>query len=55
VKQREFVADRKEDVAARIGRGERIAGIEVKQQQAQRVREMAQDQSLEKSRSIGGR
>jgi hypothetical protein len=55
VKQREFVAERKEDVAARISRGERISGIEVKQQQAQRVREMAQDQILQKSRSIGGR
>jgi hypothetical protein len=54
-KQREFVAGRKEDVAARISRGERIAGIEVKQQQAQRVREMAQDQILQKSRTIGGR
>lgn len=54
-KQREFVAERKEDVAARISRGERIAGIEVKQQQAQRVREMEQSQILQKSRSIGGR
>lgn len=55
VKQREFVAERKEDVAARISRGDRIAGVEVKQQQAQRVREMTQDQVLQKSRSIGGR
>jgi hypothetical protein len=54
-KQREFVAERKEDVAARISRGERIAGIEVKQQQAQRVREMEQSQILQKSRTIGGR
>jgi len=54
-KQREFVAERKEDVAARISRGERIAGIEVKQQQADRVREMEQNQILQKSRSIGGR
>lgn len=50
-KQREFVAERKEDVAARIGRGEAVAGIEVKAKQDQRVREMAQDQVLQKSRS----
>lgn len=50
-KQREFVAERKEEVAARIGRGETIAGIEVKARQEQRVREMAQDQILQKSRS----
>lgn len=54
-KQREFVAERKEDVALRIGRGEQIAGVEVKQQQAQRVREIEQSQVLQKSRSIGGR
>ena len=50
-KQREFVAERKEDVAARISRGERIAGVEVRQQQAQRVREITQDQVLQKSRT----
>ena len=50
-KRREFVAERKEEVAARIGRGETIAGIEVKARQEQRVREMAQDQILQKSRS----
>jgi hypothetical protein len=50
-KRREFVAERKEAVAARIGRGEAIAGIEVKARQEQRVREMAQDQILQKSRS----
>ncbi len=50
-KRREFVAERKEEVAARLGRGEAIAGIEVKTRQEQRVREMAQDQRLQKSRS----
>jgi hypothetical protein len=50
-KQREFVAERKEEVAARIGRGETVAGIEIKAKQDQRVREMAQDQILQKSRS----
>src|SRR3546814_3031113 len=49
-KRREFVAERKEEVAARIGRGETIAGIEVKARQEQRVREMAPDQILQKSR-----
>jgi len=51
IKRREFVADRKEEVAARIGRGEAVAGIEVRAKQDQRVREMAQDQVLQKSRS----
>lgn len=50
-KRREFVAERKEEVAARLGRGEAIAGIEVKARQEQRVREMTQDQVLQKSRS----
>jgi hypothetical protein len=50
-KRREFVAERKEEVAARLGRGEAVAGIEVKARQEQRVREMAQDQILQKSRS----
>lgn len=54
-KQREFVAERKEEVAARISRGEAVAGIEVKARQEQRVREMAQDQVLHKSRSPSGR
>ena len=39
------------EVAARLGRGEAVAGIEVKAKQEQRVREMAQDQILQKSRS----
>lgn len=50
-KRREFVAERKEEVAARLGRGEAVAGIEVKAKQEQRVREMAQDQILQKLRS----
>lgn len=55
LKQREFIAERKEEVAARISRGETIAGVEIKAKQEQRSREMAQDQILQKSRSIGGR
>lgn len=54
-RQREFIAERKEDIAARIGRGETISGVEVKARQDQHMREMAQDQILQKSRSIGGR
>jgi hypothetical protein len=54
-KQREFVAERKEEVAARIDRGERVAGVVVKQKQDQQVRDMTQEVIYEKSRSIGGR
>lgn len=50
-KRRKFVVERKEEVAARIGRGETIAGIEIKARQGQRLREMAQDQILQKARS----
>lgn len=50
-KQREFLAERKEEVAARIERGERIAGVEVKAKQDQQVRNLTQDQVLQKSRS----
>ena len=53
-KQREFVAERKEEIAARIDRGERVAGVEVKQKQDQQVRDMTQEVIYEKSRSIGG-
>lgn len=51
IKQREFIAERKEGVAARISRGEAVAGIETKARQDQRVREMAQDQILQRSRT----
>lgn len=54
-KQREFVAERKEEVAARIERGEKVAGVEVKQKRDQQVRDMTQEVIYEKSRSIGGR
>lgn len=48
-KQREFVAERKEEIATRLERGERVAGIEVRQQQSQRIREIQQDQVLQKT------
>ncbi len=54
-KQREFVAERKEEVAARINRGDQIAGVAVKQKQDQQVRDMTQEVIYDKSRSIGGR
>ena len=54
-KQREFVAERKEEVAARLERGEKVAGVEVKRKQDQQVRDMTQEVIYEKSRSIGGR
>ncbi len=54
-KQREFIAERKEEVAARIERGERVAGVEVKQKQDQQIRNLTQEVIFEKSRSIGGR
>jgi hypothetical protein len=54
-KQREFVAERKEEVAARIERGEKVAGVAVKQKQDQQVRDMTQEVIYEKSRSVGGR
>ena len=41
-RRREFVAERKEDVAARLGRGEAIAGIEVKARQCPPSAPMAQ-------------
>ncbi|WP_232834260.1 LPD7 domain-containing protein [Sphingomonas sp. FARSPH] len=52
-KQREFVAERKEEIAGRLQRGEQVAGIEVKQQQTQRIREMQQDQVLQKTPTRG--
>lgn len=54
-KQREFIAERKEDVAARINRGEQIAGIEIRAKQDQRAREIEHTQILQKLRTIGGR
>ena len=48
-KQNEFVAGRKEEVVSRIERGERVAGVVVRQQQNQRSREMQQDQILQKT------
>ena len=52
-KQRGFVAERKEEIAGRLERGERVAGIEVRQQQNQRIREIQQDQVRQKTPTRG--
>lgn len=50
-RQRGFVERRKAEVAARIERGERIAGVQVRQQQNERIRSMEQNQILQRNRS----
>lgn len=46
VKASKEVEARRQEVARRIGNGDRIATIQVRNQQAQRVREITQDQAL---------
>ena len=46
VKASKDVEARRQDVARRIANGDRIAAIQVRNQQAQRVREVTQDQAL---------
>lgn len=55
LKQRDFVNGRKEEIATRLDRGARVAGIEVRQQQNQRIREIHQNQILQKTKSMPGR
>jgi len=50
-RQRGFVDRRKEEVAVRIEKGEQIAGVQVRQQQNERVRSMEQNQILQRNRS----
>ena len=50
-----FVDRRKEEVAVRIERGERIAGVQIRQQQDERVRSIQQSQILQRQRSPNGR
>ena len=50
-RQRGFVDRRKEEVAARIERGERIAGVQVLQQQNERLRSMEQNHIVQRNRS----
>jgi hypothetical protein len=54
-RQKAFVDQRKEEVAGRIERGERIAGVQIRQQQDERVRSMQQSQILQRQRSPSGR
>ena len=54
-RQKSFVDQRKEEVAGRIERGERIAGVQIRQQQDERVRSMQQSQILQRQRSPSGR
>ncbi|MBB4642628.1 LPD7 domain-containing protein [Rhizorhapis suberifaciens] len=54
-RQKAFVDRRKEEVAGRIGRGERIAGVRILQQQDERIIEMQQTQILQYQRSPSGR
>lgn len=50
-----FVDRRKEEVAGRIERGDRIAGVQLRQQQDERLRSMQQSQILQRQRSPDGR
>lgn len=54
-RQKEFVDHRKEEVAIRLERGERIAGVQLRQQQDERIRTIQQSQILQRQRSPGGR
>jgi len=53
--QKAFVEQRKEEVAGRIERGERIAGVQVRQQQDERIRAIQQNQILQRQRTPSGR
>jgi hypothetical protein len=50
-RQRGFVDKRKEEVAAKMERGEQIAGVQVRQQQSEPIRSMEQNQILQRNRS----
>jgi hypothetical protein len=44
---------KRREVADRIARGDRIAGVQVRQQQSERLRQITQSQVLDKDRSRG--
>lgn len=50
-----FVDQRKQEVAGRIERGERIAGVQIRQQQDERIRSIQQNQILQRQRLPNGR
>lgn len=54
-RQKAFIEQRKEEVAGRIERGERISGVQVRQQQDERIRTIQQNQILQRQRSPSGR
>ncbi|MBW4655682.1 MAG: hypothetical protein KME20_21975 [Kaiparowitsia implicata GSE-PSE-MK54-09C] len=53
--QKAFVDQRKDEVADRIERGDRIAGVQVRRQQDERIRTLQQSQILQRQRSPSGR
>lgn len=54
-RQKAFVDQRKEEVANGIERGDRIAGVQIRQQQDERIRAIQQSQILQRQRSPSGR
>lgn len=54
-RQKAFVDRRKDEIASRLERGERMAGIQIRQQQNERIRAMQQNQILQWQKSPGGR
>lgn len=54
-RQGTFVGQRKEEIANRIERGDRIAGVQVRQQQDERIQTLQQSQILQRQRSPSGR
>ena len=54
-RQKTFVDQRKEEMAGRIERGQHVAGVQVRQQQDERVRSIQQSQLLQRQRSPSGR
>jgi hypothetical protein len=54
-RQKTFVDQRKEEMAGRIERGQHVAGVQVRQQQDERVRLIQQSQLLQRQRSPSGR
>ena len=54
-RQKAFVEQRKEEVAGRIERGERIASVQMRQQQDELVRSLQQSQILQRQRVPGCR
>lgn len=54
-RQKAFVDQRKEEMAGRIERGQHVAGVQIRQQQDERIRTIQQNQILQRQRSPSGR